>query len=450
VLSHTDAGYVLHRDGRDPVELDTVDGTRAGIHALALDHGCRTIAVHATAAGALGWPTAPVAMTGRGTALATPGWGEDSADGLGSFPDGGLAAWVNVWIPGDDGHRESSVGVHVPCLDDRPAARWRDASDGPELLAALVAFREATGDSYYFSPNATAAQIARKHSRGLSATELPPPAVRDSGEGFRRALTVVQSRPLDDIEDSHIFVHEYDANGQHISAMGSELFGNGTAVHHDTPVFDRKRAGYWRISGLTGWDPRMPALALDDGSWIVTATGKMLADLGCTFAVTEAWIYPKTHRPMYAIYEAYRDARAHLLDAEERSEPGTRIARKSLPYATFTGWLSRKEGPSKGSEDLYRPDWHDVILAEADARLLRRAHRIGMSTGRWPVGVKTDALFYTSDEMDPVKAAPAGLPLGLRLGEFTHEGMAPLAAIRGSFGEATMAREFNKVTGANQ
>jgi hypothetical protein len=450
VLSHGAARYVLHLDGREPVELDAVTGTRAGVHGLALAHGLRTLTVHHSAAEALGWPTAPANMTGRNTAVTAEGWSAGDVDGLGSFPDGGLAAWVNVWIPGADGHRESPVGVHVPCLDDRPAARWRDASDGPELLAALVAFREATGDSYYFSPNATAAQIARKHSRGLAATELPPPAVRDSGEGFRRALTVVQSRTLDDIEDSHIFVHEYDANGQHIGAMGSELFGNGTATHHDAPAFDPKRAGYWRIEGLTGWDPRMPALALDDGSWIVTATGKMLADLGCTFTVTEAWIYPRTHRPLYAIYEAYRRARAQLLDAEERGVPGVRIARKSLPYATFTGWLSRKEGPGEGNEDLYRPDWHDTILAEADARLLRRAHRIGKATGRWPVGVKTDALFYTSDELDPVKAAPAGLPLGLKLGEFTHEGTVPLAAIRGSFGEATMAREFNKATGASE
>jgi hypothetical protein len=449
VLSHTGTGYVLHRAGREPVSLDTVTGSRAGIHGLALDHGIRTLAVHHTAAAALGWPTTPANMTGRNTATATEGWASGETDGLGAFPDGGLAAWVNVWAPGDDGHRESPVGVHVPCLDDRPSARWRDAVDGSELLAALVAFREATGDSYYFSPNATAAQIARRRSRGLAATELPPPAVRDSGQGFRRALTVVQSRPLDDVEDSHIFVHEYDANGQHIGAMGSELFGNGTAVHNDTPAFNPKRAGYWRIEGLTGWDLRMPTLALDDGSWIVTATGKMLRDLGCTFTVTEAWIYPRTHRPLYTIYEAYRDARSRLLDAEERGEPGARIARKSLPYATFTGWLSRKQGQDV-DVDLYRPDWHDVILAEADARLLRRAYRIGTATGRWPVGVKTDALFYTSDELDPVKAAPAGLPLGRRLGEFTHDGMVPLAVIRGSFGEATMAREFNKATGASE
>jgi len=451
VLSHTRAGYVLHREGGESVELAMVDGTRAGVHGLALAHDVRTLAVHASAAGALGWPTAPPNLTARGAAVPAGGWDAEALDELDAFPAGGVAAWVTVWTPGPDGDRVSPVGVHVPCLDDRPAARWNDASDGPELLAALVAFREAIGDSYYYSPNATAVQIARRHSRSLAVAELPPPARRDSSEGFRRAMTTVQSRPLDDVEDSHIFVHEFDANGQHIAAMGGELFGGGTATHVAGPLaFDPRRAGYWRIEHLTGWDPRMPRLTLNDGAWIVTATGKMLRDLGCTFDVTEAWVYPKTHRPLFTVYETYRKARAQLLDAESRGVPGARIARKSLPYATFTGWLSRKDGPGKGNEDLYRPDWHDVILAEADARLLRRAHRIGTATGRWPVGVRTDALYYTSDELDPVKAAPAGLPIGDGLGQFKPEGTAPLAAIRSTFGENGMHRAFDSAAGVSE
>jgi hypothetical protein len=167
VLGHTGGTYVLYRQDVEGVELPDVDGTRAGIHALAQSHGLRTLAVHVSAAAALGWPTEPQAMTGRGSALAVPGW-TDTEDGRESFPVGGVASWVNVWTPGPDGHRESPVGVHVPCLDDRPAARWRDAQDGAELLSALVVFRAVLGDSYYFSPNATGAQVARKHSRGLA------------------------------------------------------------------------------------------------------------------------------------------------------------------------------------------------------------------------------------------------------------------------------------------
>lgn len=439
VLAHDGGRWHLHSDA-GVTELDAVSGTRRGIYALAGDHGLTTLTVHATAAAALGWPTEPPRGPRGTTVVPLDGWQTEGETRLSQYPAGeGLASFTDVW-DSKLGRSESSVSVHIPALDDR--ARWYQAPDGATLYAALTIFARSWGDTWYWSPNVTASQMVTRRCRMLTAAKLPPPADRSTSEAMRRALTGIQSRPLTEDEEQRLYVWQWDTSAQHISAMCTGIFGNGEPVHVTAPVFDKKRAGYWRIRNLSGWHPLMPRLSLEDGSWAVTDTLKVLSEMGATFDIDEAWIYPDTGRYLYTAYQHFAKTWKELLASAESGEPGARIALKSIPYASFSGNLANRQGAREGSEELWRPDWNDAILAASDANLLRAAARIAKASGQYPVGMKTDALYYVSDEHKPGKAAPAGMRVGHQLGHMDDKGHVLLKAIFAEFGEDTMPAAF--------
>ena len=381
-----------------------------------------------------------------GSALDVPGWSGDD-DELASDPRG-LAAWVNVWNPAQ-GRSTSVIGVHVPCLDTR--APWRDTGDAEELLAALTMFNQVWGDRWYFSPNETARTMITRCARRLQVAQLPPPADRTEATGrLTRALSQRQSRPLLDIEEGHLFVHEWDLTAQHVAAMTSGIFGNGKPANVQEPVFDPKRAGYWRITEPTGLDMRMPRMNLIDGSWVVTETVKVLRELGARFDITEAWLYPESGRYLETIGNKFRDALYALRIAQDDGTTGAGIARRAIPYKTFSGMLARSAGPRGDHDVLWRPDWNDVILATADANLMRHVKRIADASGMYPVANNVDALFYTSEEHSPDKAKPEGMRTTriingretTGIGWFKHAGCVPVAALSREFGELTFPKAF--------
>jgi hypothetical protein len=66
--------------------------------------------------------------------------------------------------------------------------------------------------------------------------------------------------------------------------------------------------------------------------------------------------------------------------------------------------------------------------------MYRTARAVADQSGRYPIALYRDALFYVSDEPDPKKAAPAGLSVGGQLTDFSHEGCVPLVDVAAALG----------------
>src|SRR5690606_38784224 len=136
--------------------------------------------------------------------------------------------------------------------------------DGPTLLHAVQRLTDALGGiDYYWSPNASTALLAKRHCRTLPDSFSHAirngdvtPAINHS-----RMVPAKWARPLTDAERADTAVIRLDRNAAYLSAMKTPL-GYGEPTWFDRAIpFDRKLAGYWRITAPPDdLDPMLPEL----------------------------------------------------------------------------------------------------------------------------------------------------------------------------------------------
>ena len=344
-----------------------------------------------------------------------------------------LTPWLKFYRSGERG----TVAISIPHLDSRVS--WDEAPDARTLLAAILAYREATGGFAYRSgPGATScgmlAKLHRDSNLGLdlAASLMPedfPPPARQPGLTPQFAWL----RPLTETERANgRYVHAYDKNGMFLAATSSLACGFGIpAQFSPAPVFDKARAGYWlaRVTfpdGLkwrdlphpcyTGPKQKNPA---NNFHWYTTPTLSLAAEFGARIKASEVWLYPETHLPFVPWYRRLRDARTSLTDGAAAGDVAAGVALGAIKstYTQGIGWLDLGALRDRAeSEDLYRPDWRHAVIAKANADLWRNLAKCATG-GRSPFAISTDAVYFVSAEPDPIKAAPP-LRMGDGLGQY--------------------------------
>lgn len=384
-------------------------------------------------------------------------------------PDGytcdppGLAAWMQI-APADGGRRRALV---LPRFEHR--ASWRDSPSGQVLLGAVTALAGAlpAGCNYYYSPNLTAAAVIHHHHRGgLPRASMPPPAADRVVRHVAR-----WSRTLMDEEDGRALLHRYDTNGAQLATWNVKL-GVGDPVHVTAPQWTPRRskyvAGYWLISVADDWrpDPRLPDLRIpwrDAGQsqiWVPTPFLELLADdLTAPVAIAEAWLWPQSSAWLEAAGHSFRDARAALGgQADDCGKCAWCIALHAIKncYTSQIGNFARRPGDGRdpgeapgeqadtASDPLRRPDVTDHIISKALANDYRRQARIGKATGRWPVAIFNDAVYYASDIQDGRQAAPPGMVIGTGLGQYSIEATVPLNVVSAELSERGFHRAVER------
>jgi hypothetical protein len=413
-------------------------------YVLAGRHGVRQLWIHPGAHDALGLPA------GHGPNPQAPEehpWAQPA--GYTCDPPG-LAAWMQV-APDGGGRRRAVV---LAGYENRAA--WQDAPDGRVLLNAVTALAGAMPKAcnYYYSPNATAAAVISHHARGgLPAATMPPPALD-------RAVTHVASwsRTLMDEEAECQWLHRYDTNGAQLATWGVKL-GIGDPEHVENPRWVPKKskytAGYWLVSIDGDWHPdlRLPDLlapwrrAGQPQIWVTTPFLELLADdLAAPVSITEAWLWPQSSAWLEAAGHSFRDARAALgARADGCGHCEWCIALRVVKdcYTSAIGRFARRrpgedDDPAAAAaataDPLQREDANDHIIDKALANDYRRQLRTGGATGRWPVAIFNDAVYYASDIPDGKQAIPKSMTLGTALGQYSHETTVPLDAVAGELG----------------
>lgn len=430
-------GLWLHQ-ADEPMQVEaptTVDAA----YALAIEHGARQLWVHPSAHDLLGIPADRDPAQNPASPVADP-WVKSTR--LKLDPDG-LAAWMNVRPITGEGRR---VALVFPAYD-RNRVAWHRADDGRQLLAGVYQFAGEMGESYYYSPNETGAAIVRKSvpAERLDGGEMPPPA------GKIKHLVAWSRTLLDEEDQDALTVHRYDLNYAEL-AVSTDIWlgGNGSPKHETSFVFDRNEhrhaAGYAlaRIPRRhAALDTRLPNLVVpweeaddqpgaepDGPAWVHFGTLTLLAELGVPIECEEAWIWPESFRTLRPYHGKVTKGR-NTLKAASSMNPAAALAYD----VTKSVYTSRIGDYNRAGSRIMRPDFRDATKARMTANMYRRLRKIGQSSGRFPVAIYADAVFYLSDEPDPVKAAPKGLALGDRGGEWKPEGSVPLASVREHLGE---------------
>ena len=408
----------------------------------------------------VGRSAAPVELEGAGW-LATPSAGGDEP-------------WR--W-------RVSCAGVEVSIVE-LPRAIAAGGAAGPwgglgprELLEAFVAFERLVGEPWADGIGKTAERlILSTHPRKKGGTLLDanpdvPEVLRDNT--LELPYHSWHRRPV----EAAAFVHAFDANAQYLGAWGTVELGHGRPTHRQWAGdwFDKNLPGVWRVANageLPNPEPSMPAPWLTGREWFTTPTVarmiEVLEPVGVVPDVVEAWTWPRHSRFLRPASEILRDARKAALEEVTRQRATLRSAEgddvdaaarriavastvadavKAL-YAVQTGRFGM--GSRDQRSGWARPDWANLIRAQARVNLHRRLSRLTAK----PFAIATDGLLFVSDEPDGAEfAARIGLPIGTGLGQFKYDATAPRDVVEDVFdehqGPRIVGALFEKMRGHN-
>jgi hypothetical protein len=308
----------------------------------------------------------------------------------------------------------------------------------PDTISSLALWQEVTGSAWHGNPGIAGTAILRAlapkpQSQGGRSQ---PPTWRPAPKSPSGALLPVGPDDVAELDlmmghwhrgVEHRFIHGYDWNRQYIAAAIALEVCPWPLKHTGRIAFDKRRAGWWLVE-LAPWNvPTMPDPAgyLDEERrvlrWVTTPTLTLLEELTAEGVyggarIVDSWTGPARDGITRPWGERMRDAYAlvHASGADpgdvERVRTGLKLAGRQTPglWATnaATNWI-------------HRPDWWYALVALARCNQWRAMWREGKATGRWPVTIDRDNMWYSSDLEDPDEARPQTIkydPTGMRLG----------------------------------
>lgn len=394
------------------------------------------------------------AMSGLGVTVIVPDpW--HAADAATTIADAGWRAssppadmeTINGWSAWTTYHKGlRSIHVGIRSMLEASRTPLFNADDEPATIARrLTDFQRITGVAYRMTPGMCGIALLRRHYAKLGAGTQPlwkeelPDGVRGIGD-------LIDHRPRRDAERGCRYVHQYDIHGAYLSAAGMADLAWTRLVQRTRPTFDPAVCGYWRIpypsTHAPMWHPFAPEIVpdtrmLDDESvWVTTPIARLLVDHGARLDVLEAMtpedmpygggrFRTTTRRVLRSWYERLRDARLDVpVACLEDDKDAMTATLKRVPNEAI-GLMN----PVSGRGAVVRSVWAWTVRDLNRANLLRKIQTTGVKTNRWPIQVKTDAVWYASDVDAGECAATLGisLPIGWRPGRWHYVDTTPAA-----------------------
>jgi hypothetical protein len=335
------------------------------------------------------------------------------------------------------------VGI-TPCLDYRTDARglyvgfplWGPLSP-VDTIASMVLWHRVTGSAWVGNPGIAGTQIlkALAPQRKEGTRKIPPTWKPRTRNALGVALAYGPDGPAKETDlllrhwhhdQAGQFVHGYDANRAYIAAL-MVLEVSPLALRHTGRVaFDRRLAGWWKIelphqSGRLAWAlPHMPHPAgylLGDPveRWVTTPTLALLEQLTDEgvfggVRILDSWLGAAKDTVTRPFAERLRDAYMMYGAGTKDAVPGADS--RDVYRVRLALKLAGRQVPGlwdHAANWIHRPDWWHALVAMDRANRWRLMWREGKTSGRWPVAVDHDTMYYVSDEEDPMAAAPSEL-----------------------------------------
>jgi hypothetical protein len=233
------------------------------------------------------------------------------------------------------------------------------------------------------------------------------------------------SRPLTDDERRCTWLHRYDKNNAYVAAAGGANLGAGEYVVENHPTFDAKVPGLWHVilkgeSAFNGRDLPHPTGERAD-SWQYTATVHLAQQLGYQVTILEGVFFPEYHQTLRPWYELISKARQQLREPGAFKNAQAQTVAYNALKNVYTGSLGKlaEQARAEKQDRLYRPDWWFGIVTLNKALLLLKIAALARD-GYRPVAAHTDALYFVSQEADPLQAIPGLVTAEQGIGKFKH------------------------------
>lgn len=187
-----------------------------------------------------------------------------------------------------------------------------------------------------------------------------------------------------------------DRNAQYLGAAGNAVLPLDELEHR--VASPTGSVGYFRIRVPANPVPELPHPCGHDVApgrfrWFASPTIELLAECGADVQIEDAWTCPRSRaRRLLAgtgkWYERLRDTRAVLIDSQDPDSLAVLQAVKDTYSRGIGATLTRPTGR------WYRPDWTQIIQAQARADMFRALLRVWEADQIWPVSSMTDVATY--------------------------------------------------------
>ncbi|MFE0270490.1 DUF927 domain-containing protein [Nocardiopsis alba] len=211
----------------------------------------------------------------------------------------------------------------------------------------------------------------------------------------------------------------YDMNMAHLGIAASAALAVNAVRELDDVEWDRGVHGLWLMDPVNdaygdGQGPPLagPAASTTGPWWAHTVQVDALIKWGIVndgFSTRAVVPVDWNGDPISGETQIFRGYATRLRDAIQSIPKNTQDelesrVRKALTsqYSEAAGQMSRIDSPW-----LSRPDWSMAITSGARVNTLRTVVKIYDATGKWPIEIASDAIYYETDGPDPKKNNPA-------------------------------------------
>lgn len=351
----------------------------------------------------------------------------------------GLQAYTQVWKISETGSRGRSHFAVFPQWTTDPI--YDGVTDASLLAYRLTVYVDTLGYQLVYNAGATGVGILRQlravtpHPLIADVTEVPPPAHKGGNQAPLEEMEWGYWRELTDVERKCTHIVGIDVNAAYCAAAPQTVVGMGDATHLTRPPLEqiRKLPGYCLLAPITTAlaDPLLPDL-LDlhagvDRARHVRQTGEpfvvtmptlnALIEAGEDPVVLEAWVYdgrtdagePTWGKHMQKWAYTVRDAIYEIKASGSDDDLDAVLTELKLTYAAGLGQLNSER--YRSGSPMWLPYWNHGTKGTAQTSIWRKARNTAAATGRYPVGISRDAIFYavTSDDVMPTGYAAAQL-----------------------------------------
>ena len=330
---------------------------------------------------------------------------------------------------------------------------WR-LPDARSLLATVTYLDQSLGRPVSDAPDLVAHQLLTELVLDQPVSQSRPSPVDlhtvSIVEGVRELEWV---RPLSIVEQRQRYLHKYQHVSLCLEACTAVRLGIGIPEFSSTGRdYDGIRPGIWRVdvepAGSIFDGKKLPYFL--GGEWISTSQVKCCGEIGYRVYVREGYYWPQSYEPLKRWATTLWQAGEHLHSQRYRHEHGKANAIHTIKLLAESGVNVVAKEKQDGGWDRY--DWWLQIAGRSRAILF--SHLAGFARkGVMPVLINHDALWFVSDDPDPLAIIPwlkathhwrgydAGYKVPLPL---THEVKALFRAIKSP---DEVARELDALAG---
>jgi hypothetical protein len=385
---------------------------------------------------------------------------------LAELVDAGWRTWTaHGWVNAERGTGRARIRITVGLMPwlQREGKRGRypliDPRDGGATALSFWHWQRLTGTPFTTAPSGVATAIVmdahpwdRRRPKGSERPAWGPSrADLDAGrivgpgpDAEERPLELARWwRPVPE----GMRVRAYDARRAYLTGWTTVQVGRDRLQPGGPREFDAALSGWW-LADLAPWtDPRIPDPAArwdDQGDedgwrrtvWVTTPTLELLAQLHTRgvyggFVIRDSYLAAGERLlagPAKTLDDTWKTATAERLrPVAGQSDIAARIAEQVK--LTYSGGYGLWKNPHSM---IRRPDWSEACIAQFRVNLWRKLWAVGAHEDRWPVGVKTDCVYYPVSGPDDHPwtgdRKTRGIIIGDGLGQFRVEGRDMTAA----------------------